>query len=710
MATIPELEDALRKAHAAGNTEHAKRFADEIRRQRQAQPATPPAAPQQPAPQMEKQPWFVPDKSPTPESNARPSLFRADSDFGTRSGVGQMAMAGAALRDTFAGRENAAEYLAGKVGGQAGVDNTGAPVVTLPSGESYRLNDAGLDFQDVANLISNVGAFFVPAGSAARFAQARNMGTAGRAALQAGTAGATDAALQAGVTGGDVDLKRVAASTAGGGVGEVAGSAAGSALNRLSALSRSASGNNVRQAEGLLRLSGVEAAPGAANRLAGGMEQLRAGANPNALLGNELFGFQYTIGQRMTDPVRRFDQLSKEELLRQRPGAGGVFDATNTANRERLGQAVETIGARLGGKPGATPAELVQGATSRVRSQAEELEQGIQTAYEAAGKGGRTAVGVDAVAALPGRLRTAVADFGINPELHPAAARTLAQIETASRLGGDVKGVTLKAIETQRRIINNNIAAASNPADRAATTAIKREFDGWLDDAVEKSLVSGDPASLQALKDARQLRFEYGRRFEGKADADRFIAGMLDGTRTPEELVNIALGASSVSKVGGARFIERLRQAAGNDPEVIGNLRAAHFQRLALGKNGEPLDMGKIVSNIKATEYGNSSVIKALYSPAEWAEIRSLSNALEPLVAKGDFAKTSGSGERVARMLFSRMAGKIPLLGEAVIQPVQAGMAYKQAQNALKKPLRLPGRAPEGAQAIGAAGFVEGAR
>lgn len=34
MATLPELENALRKAHAAGNTEHARRFADEIRKMR----------------------------------------------------------------------------------------------------------------------------------------------------------------------------------------------------------------------------------------------------------------------------------------------------------------------------------------------------------------------------------------------------------------------------------------------------------------------------------------------------------------------------------------------------------------------------------------------------------------------------------------------------------------------------------------------------
>ena len=43
MATLQQLENALRKAHAAGNTEHAKRFAAEIRKM---QPGTPTPEPQ----------------------------------------------------------------------------------------------------------------------------------------------------------------------------------------------------------------------------------------------------------------------------------------------------------------------------------------------------------------------------------------------------------------------------------------------------------------------------------------------------------------------------------------------------------------------------------------------------------------------------------------------------------------------------------------
>lgn len=160
---------------------------------------------------------------------------------------------------------------------------------------------------------------------------------------------------------------------------------------------------------------------------------------------------------------------------------------------------------------------------------------------------------------------------------------------------------------------------------------------------------------------------------------------------------------------GGARFIERLRVAAADDPEVIGNLRAAHFQRLTRGNDGQPLQMGQIVRNIRTTEYNNASVVKALYSPAQWNEIRRLASSLEPLVAKGDFARTSGTAERMARMLFARMGGGLPIIGD-MVKGVGEGMNVIRAQRSLSQPLRLPGQSGPLAPAAFSGTAADGAR
>lgn len=642
-------------------------------------------------------------------TDARPSLFRMDSDFGERSGAGGLTMATAAARDMFGSREGAAEYLARETGGSVGVGTDGEPVLTLPDGTSYRLNDAGLDSTDVANVAGNVAAFFTPAAWAARAAKARNIGLAGRAGLQGATAGVTDVGLQAGFNDGRIDPVRTAATIAGGGAGEVVGTGLAAVGRRGVNAFNEISGRNLTRAQELLQQQGIQPTKESVNKLAASIPELDAGANPNALIGSNRYGLAYTQGQRAAPGSReQFALLSQEELLRQSPAGGQVLRDAASRNADQLDTALETITTQVGGRPAVTPGEMASGAANRLRSQADALDVQISDAYQAAGQGARTAVSADAVRGLPRILQTSVADFAPNEVSTPITAKTLQQIKLATDtlMGGSegarTAGVTLKALETQRRILNNNINAATNNADRAAMVKIKREFDAWMDEAVDTALVSGDASALDAMKKARGLRAEFGRRFEGSADTDRFIAGLLDGTRTPEELVNIALGASQVSKAGGARFIERLRAAAADDPEVIGNLRAAHFLRLTRGNDGQPLQMGQIVRNIRSTEYNNASVLRALYEPEQWTEIRRLASSLEPLVAKGDFARTSGSGERVARMLFTRMGGGLPIIGE-MVRGVGEGMNVVRAQRALNQPLRLPGSSLPAGAATGAA-------
>ncbi|MCL6710444.1 hypothetical protein M8R20_26335 [Pseudomonas sp. R2.Fl] len=617
-------------------------------------------------------------------SAPRQSLFRNDSDFYERSGISRLSprMAWAALKDTFGSTQGAAEYLAEQTRGTVTQAQDGSPVLQLRDGTSYRLNDEGLDTADIAKVASNVGAFFVPASAVARVSQARNAGLAGRALGQGVAAAGTDAALQAGFDNGRVDPLRTAAA----GLGGVGGEIAGSGLSALARRVRTPSTESMRVAR--------EAAPNAVDFGAVARE-VDAGANPAAIAGQQQYGLTYTQGQRMLDPKLQFQQLSREEILRQNPVAGQVFRDQTARNSQALESTLGDMSAQFGGRAGATPAEMAQGAASRLGQQADDLSGRVSEAYQEAGEGMRTAVSRDAALALPDRLKRSVAEFAPNAQLTPATAKTLRQVKLAAddifgRSGekSNVAGITLKALETQRRIINNNIAAAANPADRKAMMALKGEFDSWLDESIDGALVSGDQKALEALKNARGLRAEYGRRFEGKGDSDKFIAGLLDGSKTPEELVNIALGASQVSKAGGARFIERLRTAANNDPGVIGNLRAAHFLRMTRGANGEPLNMGQIVRNIRSTEYNNASVVKALYSPQEWAKVKKLAAALEPLVPKGDFAKTSGTAERMARMLFQRV-GNVPVLGWGT-KFVGDTVAQFRADRALNAPLKLP--------------------
>lgn len=628
-----------------------------------------------------------PRKAP---STPNASLFRMDSDFTERSGASFGQMLWAAAKDMFGSREGAAKYLAQSVGGTVGRDRQGQPILSLKDGTAYRLNDEGFDSTDAANIAGNVAAMWTPAGWAGKAAQARNLGLTGRVALQGVTAGATDAALQAATSEGNVDPVRALAATAGGGAGEVLGTAAGAAINRLATLARN--GTARTKATATLSEAGAPVTEASINRLLPLMEQLRNGANKNALLGQSEYGLQYTLGQRLTNADAQFRQLSREEVLRQTPGGGGQFRQLNDANTEAVGNALADITQRFGGRAAQAPAEMADSAAVGLRQQAGQLRSQVDDAYDAVRNASTTAVTPEAVIAIPARMRQAVREFDINPQTTPATARALEQIGSASQAitanpaGGSVKGVTLRALEAQRRILGNAVGTAANPTDRAAMNALKSEFDGWMDQAIDASLATGEREALELLKTARSLRAEYGRRFEGGADSDKFIAGILDGTRSPEELVNIALGAGQVSKSGAARFIDRLRTAAADNPEVIGGLRGAHFTRMTRGNNGEALTPGQIVRNIRSTEYSNASVVKALYAPEQWSEVRRFAAALEPLVARGDFAKSSGSAERLVRAFMDQFVPNVPLVGNA-LSGIRGGMDAIRAGRAINAPV-----------------------
>ena len=153
------------------------------------------------------------------------------------------------------------------------------------------------------------------------------------------------------------------------------------------------------------------------------------------------------------------------------------------------------------------------------------------------------------------------------------------------------------------------------------------------------------------------------------------------------------------------RFVDRLRLAANNDPEVMGSLKTAHFERLVRGADGELLDMGRIVRSVKSMEYSNESIIRALYSPQEWAQVRTLASSLEPMVARGDLARSSGTAERMMRSLFQFMRGG-PVVG-SVIDGATAGRRTMQAMRAVDGAVTPVPRAMPNATALTSAALRE---
>ena len=584
--------------------------------------------------------------------------------------------------------------MANKVpGSKLDQDANGNVVIELPTGERVYPNQPGLDTQDVIRFGGNALAY-LPSARAAQLAG----NLIPRAITMAGLTGATNLGGQAAAGREELDLLEAGLTGSFGAAGEFAAPVAG----WIAKLSRSSKLKGEARAAQILRAElGVEQPTvGQVKSFSQALDEIDAGADPVAILGADEFGFIYTKGRRLRDgDPSKFGVLTREEALRQDPGmAGNAMRSVDDQNQAALDAVVGRL-TRPGDVGPQTPVQAFEQIGERVGQMADRLRGRVSGAYDKAAESGRAVVAADAVRQVPGRLQAALREFPSDPRLTPATRSMLDEIaKKAGQLQQGTKGVTLRAIEEQRRVINNAYGAAANPTDQAALRVLKAEYDRWLDDAIDNALLTGDPEALAAIKEARALRTEFGRRFEGNADVDRFIARMIEGEKTPEELIGAALGASQVSKAGAARFIERLRTASGADPEVMGALKAAHLMRLLQNKDGGTLSMATIRSNILTAERETPSVIRSLYGDAEWAQVKRLAQSLEPLIDRGTFARRPGTADQLLRQMMS-----LPFIGravEAVRQPVNIGRAYR-ATGPLASP-KGPAGVAAGAAAAGA--------
>lgn len=288
---------------------------------------------------------------------------------------------------------------------------------------------------------------------------------------------------------------------------------------------------------------------------------------------------------------------------------------------------------------------------------------------------------------LPDRVRTALREMAVDPALTPATANVVARIESMANQP-NVTALSLKAIDGQRKVINSAFGSAANPADRKALTMLKREYDDWMDESFTNSLIKGDPKDIEALRTAQSLRAEFGKRFEGRgtSDVDGFIDDLVQGGKTPDELVNVIYGAGQVSKPAAARFVQRLKVAVGDSPEALNALKVAHLMKLTTGRNGERLGMQAIRNNILQQEREGAFLIKELYGKGEWTQMKQLAGSLEPLIPKGQFARTSGTAERMMR--FGGTMANLPWVQSAITAASRPVEYYKAAKalSAIKRP------------------------
>ena len=164
--------------------------------------------------------------------------------------------------------------------------------------------------------------------------------------------------------------------------------------------------------------------------------------------------------------------------------------------------------------------------------------------------------------------------FVPDTNLAPFSNKALKQLETFTKKFTTKKkklnNITIKELEVERKRINNFISSAKDPVDKRGLFIIKKQYDDFMQDTIEKGLANGDKSVLEALKKVRAEKRQYSEMFEpqnilkkGGKIKDRggeFIQNIVRGDYTPENIANWIYGNASTGKAYSNKSIEVLKK------------------------------------------------------------------------------------------------------------------------------------------------------
>ena len=156
------------------------------------------------------------------------------------------------------------------------------------------------------------------------------------------------------------------------------------------------------------------------------------------------------------------------------------------------------------------------------------------------------------------------------------------------RINRGVTGVSLGGIERFRQNLRRFADNAKLPTDVRAAKHIIDSFDEWHNDAMQNSLLSGDPTALEKFKTARKANADWRDRFgyNETNDVNNVVQKILHQDVKPQEVANWLIGSGKIGKQGiTSRLYDGLMKATGNNPELAKSIQGAIWDTLSNSKN-----------------------------------------------------------------------------------------------------------------------------
>lgn len=309
------------------------------------------------------------------------------------------------------------------------------------------------------------------------------------------------------------------------------------------------------------------------------------------------------------------------------------------------------------------PQQAVEATQNALANQANVLKQRINNAYQIADSKGASVLPEGLKQArnhIAANLRT------FNPDRAGNVINQVNRLVTIqdelAKGNARISSVNVKAVENWRSQLSS-LTQSSDPVERAAAGTALKGFDDFMDNMLDAALVRGDTEALQAFKNARSLRRDFGKKFQSNKIVEKLIK-QEDGTLalTPSEATNVLFEVNTLgAKNGSVKAVQHIKKLVGPDSKEWAQLKEAAFLKLLTtqGKGNvrgvdlsRPFSGDKFATAVDGAMQKSPELVKEFFTPKEWQLIQQFKRVALTVTNKPSGAvNTSNTTHALVRIL-----------------------------------------------------------
>ncbi len=370
--------------------------------------------------------------------------------------------------------------------------------------------------------------------------------------------------------------------------------------------------------------------------------------------------YPLTQGQRTQNPA----QLNREDLLRNTPEGGAANRrVADFDNRQLAGIRDDAAGlqpGRSGYEPG-TMTDIGQRTQESLIDRAAQLKGEADAAFTSAAKMSAEQPAIvtrEGVLNFIARMKQVPRDndvAGRQMEHMPHLKSVMGYLNRLQKTATNprFKDQNFKRLESVRQSFNTDyrLAYDANPKGNEARLIkqVIAQLDEGIDDAITSGLITGDAATIAAVKKARTAWRRYSGFAGGnkKDPATAIMEKILDPMRsTPEDVVKAIFGVSKIDNSARARNVmQRIIKEFGKDSPEVASLKDAFlFRTFVIPKKGDtPVTRTAIVKQFTENFLKNKTIAKTLFSEPEIKNIEGFVQNVAPTLPAEMIRNPSGS-------------------------------------------------------------------